>query len=176
MALHQFMQFYIKHCRTQPRDRFLTDWALHEFTVTTLPSTGNSKDVGDETEAKALTTLIELGYSVSVPFGDDDPYDLIADDGDQLYRVQCKTAWQNKEHTIRFNTHSQTTKNGDYHEKPYTGRIDVFLVRYPPTETLYWIPIEEATIQKMELRFESKIDHPAINWASDYELTHPNDA
>lgn len=130
----------------------------------------NTKDRGDETEAKILHTLLSRGYSVSVPFGDNDKYDLIVDSGTELYRIQCKTAWQNKEETIRFNTHSQTTSDGSYHEQTYLDAIDAFVVRYPATETLYWIDIEEATTQKMELRFDASIDHPAINWASDYEF------
>lgn len=64
------------------------------------------KDTGDETEAKIIAALVSCGYTVSVPFGDNSKYDLITDDGDQLRRIQCKTAWQNKAETIRFNTHS----------------------------------------------------------------------
>jgi hypothetical protein len=121
----------------------------------------NPKDTGDETEAKAIHELIACGYSVSIPFGDNDPYDLIVDDR-ELYRVQCKTAWRNKENTIRFNTHSQTTANGAYHENTYQDEIDAFLVRHPGNETLYWIDIDEATEQKMELRFTAEIEHPSI--------------
>jgi hypothetical protein len=71
----------------------------------------NSKDRGDETEARAIREFVSSGHSVSIPFGDNDKYD----DGRSLYRVQCKTAWKNKPETIRFNTHSQTTRNGEYH-------------------------------------------------------------
>ena len=131
----------------------------------------NSKDKGDETEAKAIQTLISNGYSVSLPFGDNDKYDLILDSGENLYRLQCKTAWENKESTVRFNTHSQTTKDGEYHEKTYDGEVDAFLVRYPEKETFYWVGIDDASHQKMELRFEAEIDHPSINWAKDYEFT-----
>lgn len=130
----------------------------------------NSKDRGDETEAAIIRQLISNGYSVAVPFGDNDKYDIVVDSGEGLYRVQCKTAWQNKEETIRFNTHSQTTRDGEYHENTYDGEIDAFVVRYPQTETLYWIPIAQATVQKMELRFSAEIDHPSINWAEDYEF------
>ncbi|MDG5820052.1 group I intron-associated PD-(D/E)XK endonuclease [Natronococcus sp. A-GB7] len=131
----------------------------------------NSKERGDKTEIKVASRLIETGYSVSIPFGDNDKYDLVVDDGTTLYRVQCKTAWQNKSQTIRFNTHSQTTKDGDYHEQTYQEAIDAFCVRYPKTDQLYWIPVDEATTQKMELRFDAAIDHPSINWAIDYEFS-----
>ncbi|WP_435334782.1 group I intron-associated PD-(D/E)XK endonuclease [Haloarchaeobius sp. TZWWS8] len=132
--------------------------------------TVNSKDIGDETESKILSVLVSHGYSVSLPFGDNDRYDLIVDDG-RLLRIQCKTAWENKPQTIRFNTHSQTTRDGEYHEETYRTAIDAFLVRYPPTEQLFWVDVDDATTQKMELRFEAEIDHPSINWAADYEFT-----
>ena len=134
-------------------------------------ASSNSKDVGDRTEAKVVYQLLAAGCSVSIPFGDKDKYDLVVDDGESLHRVQCKTAWQNKPETIRFNTHSQTTKNGSYHEETYHGEVDAFLVDYPETDTLYWVDIDEATGQKMELRFEADIDHPSINWAEDYEFS-----
>jgi hypothetical protein len=130
----------------------------------------NSKDRGDETEAAVLQELIARGYSVSVPFGDNDNYDLVLDDGGDLYRIQCKTAWSNKPETLRFNTHSQTTRGGSYHEETYEEEIDAFIVRYPEGGTLSWIDIDEATEQKMELRFSADIDHPRINWAESYEL------
>ncbi|MDY6817157.1 MAG: group I intron-associated PD-(D/E)XK endonuclease [Halobacteriales archaeon] len=131
----------------------------------------NSKDTGDQTEAHVIHQLIASGYRVSIPFGDNDKYDLIADSGETLYRIQCKTAWRSSNETIRFNTHSQTTKDGEYHERSYHGDIDGFIVRYPANEKLYWIDIEDATGQKMNLRFESEIDHPSINWAHEHEFT-----
>ncbi|TYT63154.1 group I intron-associated PD-(D/E)XK endonuclease [Natrialba swarupiae] len=131
----------------------------------------NSKDIGDQTEARAVSKLVANGYSVSIPFGDNDKYDLVVDDGSRLYRLQCKTAWSNKERTIRFNTHTQTTKDGAYHEETYRGEIDAFFVYHLPNETFYWIDATDSNNQKMELRFESEIDHPSINWADAYEFT-----
>lgn len=130
----------------------------------------NSKEVGDTTETAALHELTTHGYRVSIPFGDNAKYDLVVDTGDELLRVQCKTAWQNKPKTIRFNTHSQTTRGGEYHETTYEDEIDAFFVRYPEDGTFYWIPVESATTQKMELRFDAEIDHPSINWASEFEF------
>lgn len=130
----------------------------------------NTKDRGDKTESAIIHKFISEGYSVSIPFGDNDKYDIIVDSDDRLYRVQCKTAWQNKDDTIRFNTHSQTTKDGEYHEDTYDGEIDAFAVRYPKTDAIYWIPISEATAQKMELRFATDSNHPRINWAEDYKF------
>ena len=133
-----------------------------------LSVTRNSKDIGDQTEAHILATLVDCGYSVSVPFGDNDKYDMIVDDGERLHRIQCKTGWTTTQGTMRFNTHSQTTRDGQYHESTYAGEIDAFVVRYPQKEALYWVDIDEATQQKMDLRFTATIDHPSINWAADF--------
>lgn len=37
----------------------------------------NTNDKGKLIESQVLTTVIELGYSVSIPFGDKDKYDQI---------------------------------------------------------------------------------------------------
>ena len=128
----------------------------------------NSKDTGDRTEAAVLSALLDRGYSVSVPFGDNDPYDLVVDRSGSFIRVQCKTAWRNKPETIRFNTHSQTTTDGEYTETTYQGAVDAFAVRFSEGDTMFWIPVEQATKQKMELRFDGEIGHPSINWAAEY--------
>lgn len=130
----------------------------------------NSKTLGDETEVIILQELTTSGYSVSIPFGDNDPYDLIVDDDGDLYRVQCKTGWHTDARTIRFNTHSQTTRDGEYHESTYNEVIDAFAIRVPDQETIYWVDIEDAAEKKMVLRYEAEIDHPSINWAREYEF------
>ncbi|MFC7166794.1 group I intron-associated PD-(D/E)XK endonuclease [Halospeciosus flavus] len=130
----------------------------------------NSKDRGDETEVRVLHELVANGHQVSIPFGDNSKYDLVVDDGDRFYRIQCKTGWVADEGVLQFNTHSQTTRDGAYHETGYEGEIDAFVVRYPEEDTLYWIPIADATSRKMRLRFDAEIDHPSINWAADYEF------
>ncbi len=93
------------------------------------------------------------------------------DDGGELYRIQRKMRWTNKENTMQFNTHSQTTKAGKYHEDTYHGEVNAFLVRYPENEKIYWIGIDDATEQKMELRFDAELNHPSINWAEEYEFS-----
>lgn len=130
----------------------------------------NSKTVGDETEIEVIRKIIRAGRSIAIPFGDNDKYDLLMDTGDSILRVQCKTAWEVTPGNIRFNAHSQTTRDGEYLEAGYSGEIDAFAVRYPNTEEFFWIPIEEAADHSMHLRFEAAIDHPSINWADEYRL------
>ncbi|WP_435066326.1 group I intron-associated PD-(D/E)XK endonuclease [Halobaculum sp. EA56] len=137
-----------------------------------VPTDGltNSKDTGDVTEARSILELTSAGYSVSVPFGDNDSYDLLVEVDDGFIRVQCKTAWSVGSRVIRFNTHSQTTADGEYYERTYDGEVDAFFVRYPETDTCYWVDIDAVSGHRMDLREEAEIDHPAINWAEDYEF------
>ena len=47
---------------------------------------------GNLTEMECMTAFMELGYQVSIPFGEDSRYDFIADVNNRLYRIQCKTS------------------------------------------------------------------------------------
>lgn len=114
--------------------------------------------------------LVVRGYGISIPFGDNEKYDLIVDDDGTLYRIQCKTAWRTKVGTIRFNTRSQTTRDGEYYQSTYYGEIDAFVVWYPGDQQLFWINISDAPASQMDLRYEADIDHPSINWAEEFEF------
>jgi len=138
-----------------------------------MTSTGNrknSKHTGDVTEARAVFELTRAGHTVAVPFGDNDGYDLLVEVDAGFLRVQCKTAWSLDSRVIRFNTHSQTTTDGEYHERTYDGEVDAFFVRYPATGTCYWVDIDEVSGHSMDLREDANIDHPSINWAEEYEF------
>ena len=50
----------------------------------------NTKSVGDLAELKIASDLIEQGYVVSAPYGDNAPYDLIVDINGVLKKVQVK--------------------------------------------------------------------------------------
>ena len=47
---------------------------------------------GAFTEAQILSYILNLGYSVSIPFGDKDRYDQIWDINGKLLKIQIKTA------------------------------------------------------------------------------------
>ena len=50
------------------------------------------KRIGNIGEAKAISWLVEHGISVSIPFGDNERYDLVIDNNGSLERVQVKTS------------------------------------------------------------------------------------
>ena len=130
----------------------------------------NTKQIGDETEGRIITALIAEGYSVSIPFGDNDKYDLVLDTESQLLRVQCKTGWI-EDDVVRFKTASKTTVDGEMTMDDYDGTIDAFAVRCRDTDELYWVPIEDAGKKSTYLRLtEPEIDHPSVNRAETYRF------
>ncbi|HEY7150455.1 MAG TPA: group I intron-associated PD-(D/E)XK endonuclease [Solirubrobacterales bacterium] len=54
--------------------------------------TNHPVDVGQRTEAAILSDLVRRGYSVLLPFGVNQRYDLLLDLGEKFVRVQCKRA------------------------------------------------------------------------------------
>jgi len=133
----------------------------------------NTSRLGDETEARALSALMRRGLSVSVPFGDNDRYDRVVDDGQQLYRVQCKTG-SRVNGTIRFKLYSSTVSDGELVDTAYSaGEVDAFVVAAPSAEPLYWVDIDETGSGEMRLRIKEphpKAPKSKINWAADFEL------
>jgi len=129
---------------------------------------GNTKDVGDETEARVLAACIGHGHTVSVPFGDNDRYDLLVDIDGNLQRVQCKTGWIEGD-CVRFKTASKTTVDGEAVTREYGPEIDAFAVRCRDTGNLYWVPRTAAGAKSTYLRLgEPEIEHPSVNRASEY--------
>lgn len=68
---------------------------------------------GSVTELNVMTSFMENGYCVSVPYGNYSHYDFVADINDNLIRIQCKTAYKTKENTYKvlFNC-SRRTRTG----------------------------------------------------------------
>lgn len=129
----------------------------------------NSKAKGEISEGLVIAHLLRLGYSVSIPFGNNQRYDLIADDGARLWRVQVKTARLHQGCLV----FSVASVNGfTYKKTPYHGQIDVFLVYSPDTDKVYSMPISEAGINETRLRVDVAKGGPTttIKWAKDYEL------
>jgi len=129
----------------------------------------NTKQVGDTSEAIVLAELIGRGYTVSVPFGDNDPYDLVVDTADGLHRVQIKTGWI-EDGCLRFKTGSKTTREGATVVEDYTDSdVESFAVRCGDTGELYWVPVGVVGQKNTYLRVEPpEIDHPNVTLAEEF--------
>ena len=123
---------------------------------------------GDLTEAIVLTEMKRREIPVSIPFGDNERYDVVLETpGGELLRVQIKTGWI-ADGTVEFHGKSQHTNSEGNVYETYEGDVDNFLVYCGATEDLYLIP-EDAFETRMSLRIEEPEQaDSAINWAEEY--------
>lgn len=89
---------------------------------------------------------MEAGYEISKPiFGHSTPYDLIADRGGGLLKVQVKTG-RLRQNTIRFcacsHTGSYAGDNKIYRERRLylENELDAFAIYCPPIHKTYLVP------------------------------------
>lgn len=121
-----------------------------------------------------MTKFVELGYEVSVPWGENSRYDLIVDTGKELLRIQVKTSklvkgTEKNPETIEFST-SSTRYNAGGSQRVYYSKdeIDYFATFFQ--NKMYLIPVEECSASK-KLRFipTKSGQQIGINFAWDYE-------
>ncbi|HET8813951.1 MAG TPA: group I intron-associated PD-(D/E)XK endonuclease [Solirubrobacterales bacterium] len=102
------------------------------------------KQKGDLAELKVAADLIDRGCRISIPFGEDCDYDLIADFNGRLHRVQVKhTRSDGRTVVVRCRSHSLT--NGKVRAtKLYTPEMVDWIAAYDcTTERCYYCPSRE---------------------------------
>jgi hypothetical protein len=128
-----------------------------------------TNDIGNLTEAKVMLALISAGYLVSQPFGNGHKYDLVADDGQKLFRIQCKTG-RVKNGTLIFNAYSMAGSKSKRCD--YRGLADLFAVLNPLDGKVFLVPVEEVGTYDIYLRLlpTANGQMQGIRWAAKYEL------
>ena len=128
-------------------------------------------DVGTRTEGAILGALVRRGYTVLVPFGTNQRYDLVVDVGGSLLRAQCKTGRLRKG-CVEFSAQGVRSNTRKTICRDYKGDVELFLVHCPETGGIYAIPIEEATRAHGTLRIDPTANgqEKRVRWARDYEL------
>jgi hypothetical protein len=124
---------------------------------------------GNAAEAAVLHALIERDLNVLVPFGDGQPYDLVVQiPPEGFLRVQCKTA-RRKKGCLVFN--ARTTDHGKG-RLPYVGLADLFGVYFPPTQSVYLVPVRDAQTYYGWLRLDPTRNNQRrrVKFAAEYEI------
>ena len=131
----------------------------------------DTNTIGKLTELKVLTYITELGYSVSIPFGDKDRYDQIWDINGKLLRVQIKTSrWKTEQQkSIIFSCKTSYARSSGVRQHVYTkDDIDFFATYW--NNKVYLIPVEECSSEKT-LWFEKPSNGcTRCRFAKDYEV------
>jgi len=131
----------------------------------------DTKAVGDRSEAIVLAELVKKGYLVSIPFGENQRYDLLADDGTRILRVQVKTGRLRRD-VIEYSCSSSHTHRGGPHARPYFGQADIIAVYCPQNGKVYLVPEEEFVASRAHLRLTPPANNQrrGIRWAIRFEL------
>ena len=133
----------------------------------------NTKKIGNLTELQCITYLYELGYAISIPFGNSEKYDFIIDVDDHLYKIQCKhsSEYRDKQGNleyIKFKSTWQTHNTNGYSRQKYQlNEIDFFATFYQ--NKCYLIPVNECSYEKrLRLEIPKNNQLKGISYLSDY--------
>lgn len=134
------------------------------------------KAIGERSQAHIIARLLEVGYDILIPYGDNQRYDLVIEDADRkLWRVQCKTGRLHGEKIV-FNTvslyhHTRAGRAGQG-RRSYNGQIDFFAVYCSDNQEAYLIPIEHTLIGQMGLwlSMPKSKQEKELKWAKDYVI------
>lgn len=129
----------------------------------------NTKVIGNLTEAMLLAKLLKIGKIVNMPFGDNQRYDLLIDEGSRVFsRVQCKTG-NLKNGVITFATSSSYAHRGGK-RKSYVDEIEYFGVYCPSNGESYLVPIGHCCEGFTGLRIEPTKNNQTVGvkFAKDY--------
>jgi PD-(D/E)XK endonuclease len=116
------------------------------------------KAVAERGEAIIIARLLEVGYRIFMPFGDNQRCDLLIEDAAGQFwhwacqygrlksdgaRIECATA------SSYFHTRAGRTAYG---RKGYRGQVDFFALYCPETRGMYLIPVEQVGTTNAMLR------------------------
>lgn len=125
----------------------------------------NPKAIGEISEGVVLGHLLKRGITVLLPFGNNQRYDLVLDEGGEFVRAQVKTG-RLADGCVTFKTSSVNGFTGK--RTTYVGGADIFLVYCPETDQVYRVPVSECGPSRMSLRVAEGRSRPTTRRAQDY--------
>jgi hypothetical protein len=86
----------------------------------------STRRIGNSTEAIVISEFVKREIPVSIPFGDAEPYDIVIEHKNELYKVQIKTSRKTEEGVYTFNSVSLGRNANGCFSHDYKGKIDYF--------------------------------------------------
>ena len=133
----------------------------------------NTKKLGNLTELQCMTYLYGLGYSISIPFGNADKYDLILDVNNKLYTIQIKHSSEHidvngEAEYIKFNCTWQSHNAHGYTRTKYqTNEVDFFATFY--NGQCYLVPVEECSVEKiLRIKLPKNNQRKGVSFLEEY--------
>jgi len=134
----------------------------------------NSKEKGNIGEGLALAEFIKRGIQVSIPFGDNARYDLIAEFNGKLNKIQVKYCNQqiSENNSIICPCASSLNHTTNKNRTTYENDIDYFVFYLVEWDKIILVPIEKiGTKKSIVFRLDKpKNNQGNCNLVSDYEF------
>lgn len=102
---------------------------------------------GQIIQLKVQEELLRYGFDISIPTYNASKYDLIADTGKELLKIQVKKSISNSNSSFTFPCTTQNVKSSTKAKHKYTlDEVDYFATVWK--DKVYLIPIDETSTQK----------------------------
>ena len=132
----------------------------------------NTKDVGILSELRVITKLVEMGFIVSQPYGDNAPYDFILDKDGELLKVQVKTVNDLKDGSMRISLSKREGAKRLKRKAYFLLDVDSVIAYSRVTNQFYYIDLHKYQYGEILLRPKSSVKRmiKTINIAEDFLL------
>lgn len=133
----------------------------------------NSKQKGDIAESKALYEFTKRGIPVSIPFGDNQRYDLIAEFNGKLNKIQVKMCNEEQNGAITCYARSSTNHTTNKKLSGYEEDVDYFVFYNVTYDIIALVSIKELNGAKsMRLRIRPPLseNQHQIRFFADFEF------
>lgn len=126
----------------------------------------NTSRLGNIALGAVGLALLQRGDNVLVPLNDDQRYDLVIENSEGFFKIQCKFGRLDGG-AVMFRTASFNVSSG---HRDYRGDADYFGVYCMELGTCYLVPVEEAPARACYLRVSPSMNNQSrrIRWAEDY--------
>ena len=111
----------------------------------------HKKTKGSIAELRIAADLMQKGWRVLLPFGENNRYDLVAECDGKFLRIQVKYVTP-KDGTLYVNCRS----SNNWSVLPYTAeQIDIIAVYNPSSDEVYYVPASQMRKSAMRLRINA---------------------
>lgn len=109
---------------------------------------------GQIIELKVQEQLLRYGFDISIPSYNASKYDLIADTGKELLKIQVKKSISASNSSFSFGCTTQNVKSSTKAKHKYTNdEIDYFATAWK--DKIYLVPVDETSTQK-SIKFDDE--------------------
>ena len=123
-----------------------------------------------------LARLVELGYPVLLPFGDNERYDFVIESSPGVFsRIQVKTGKLLEDRGVVSIPVSSSQNHRGRGRQDYHGDVDFIIAYCPQLDKIYRLDIDDVGKSEVALRVSPSQGGGSspIRWATEYELNKP---